>query len=45
MIYETKDFTIFKNLYHIEILSDKNRKQSYLRERLESRKLFLLQKF
>ena len=31
MIYETKDFTKGKNLYHIETLSDKNRKKSYLR--------------
>ena len=45
MIYETKDFTKGKNLYHIETLSDKNRKKSYLRERLESCKPFLLKKY
>ena len=44
MIYETKDFHKGKNLYHIESLSDTNRKKSYLRERLESCKPYLISK-
>ena len=44
MIYETKDFHKGKNLYHIESLSDTNKKKSYLRERLESCKPYLINK-
>ena len=42
MIYETKDFKKGKNLYHIETISDKNTKKSYLRERLESCRSYLM---
>lgn len=41
MVYENKDFKKGKNLYYIESLSEKNRKKSYLRERLESCKVLL----
>ena len=44
MVYETKDFHRGKNLYHIETLSEKNTKKSYLRERLESCRPFLIKK-
>ena len=45
MIYDTKDFQKGKNIYHIESLSDKNGKKSYLRERLESCKPFLINNY
>ena len=44
MVYETNDFHKGKNLYHIETLDYKNNKKSYLRERLESCKPFLIKK-
>jgi len=45
MIYDTKDFQKGKNIYHIESLSDKDGKKSYLRERLESCKPFLINNY
>ena len=45
MIYETKDFQKGKNIYHIESLSDKNGKKTYLRERLESCKSYLINNY
>ena len=44
MVYDTNDFHRGKNLYHIETLSYKNSKKSFLRERLESCKPFLTKK-
>ena len=44
MVYDTNDFHRGKNLYHIETLSYKNSKKSFLRERLESCKPFLMKK-
>ena len=44
LVYDTNDFHRGKNLYHIETLSYKNSKKSFLRERLESCKPFLMKK-
>ena len=44
MVYESQDYKKGKNIYHIESLSEKNGKKSYLRERLESCRSFLVKK-
>ena len=44
MIYDTKNFGKQHNIYHIESLSNKNGKSSYLRERLESCRPLLIKR-